>query len=78
MGDQSSQSSLSDVDDQIVLEDDENDIIEEDNDDHKLFAPREFNMISINKIRDKLLGVENTCKFWSHIGWIWMNVYSFV
>ena len=48
MGDQSSQSSLSDVDDQIVLEDDENDIIEEDNDDHKLFAPREFNMISIN------------------------------
>ena len=63
MGDQSSQSSLSDVDDQIVLEDDENDIIEEDNDDHKLFAPREFNMISINKIRDKLLGVENTCKF---------------
>ena len=62
--DQSSQSSLSDVDDNIPLNEDEK-YNEDDGEalhDQSIFTPRDFDTSAMTKIRDKLLGIENRCE----------------
>ena len=61
---QSSQSSLSDADDNIPMNEDEkyNEDDEEALHDQSIFAPRDFDTTAMTKIRDKLLGIENRCK----------------
>ena len=63
--DQSSQSSLSDPDDDIPLNEDEKDDEDEGIDEQIIFAPRDFDTTAMTKIRDNLLGVENRCKLQS-------------
>ena len=65
--DQSSQSSLSDVDDNIPLNEDEKDKDDYDEMEY-ILAPRDFDTTAMIKIRDKLLGVENKCELSSVLG----------
>ena len=72
--DQSSQSSLSDVDDNIPLNEDEKD--EDDYDEMEyILAPRDFDTTAMIKIRDKLLGVENKCELSSVLGSFCLKIF---